>query len=286
MKKYKLFRIFAILFFIISINSVLGIESNNFQNSTHARQALDTAILDLQDYEQQGLSTVRMSDIIIEAEQIYIAQSALEKINGTPNFKLVYEAIDKITTIKNDAYAVDDELSALRGYLDSDGQKLNLSEAEFIYTLAVDAFHKERYDDSLKLIDSTYQKVSEIESSSTATAVIYKAASETLTNFFKKYYRAMLIWITFIFAVYYLIHRKLMSHFLLRKIWKLIMEKTSLDGLIQETQKEFFQDKTMAEESYHVRTNKYKEMIRDINRQIYMTKEEFELMHKGHKLQK
>jgi hypothetical protein len=66
-----------------------------------------------------------------------------------------------------------------------------------------------------------------------------------------------------------------------KKLEHLYLRRTTLKKLIAKTQKEFFEKGTIDETTYHIRLNKYGEIIRDINRQIPLVKEELESLSHG-----
>lgn len=58
------------------------------------------------------------------------------------------------------------------------------------------------------------------------------------------------------------------------KIKKLELKEKTLRGLVMQTQKDYFHSGKMSEGMYSIRTNKFAELIRDIERQIPLLKEE------------
>ena len=248
----------------------------DYHNRTLAKDWIDNVKEDIAELEDLGLGIVRMGDILGEAEQSYEAQKALEDNQGIPNFKFVKENINIIEGIKDEAIEVSDEFAALTFYMDSLDESLNLSEAEVLLLQAKEEFSKERYTDTFLLIEQTYDKISYIESMSTTSAVIYTAATQTVTNFLKKYWQTILITLAIIVLLIIILHKRISIYKIKLKIRKLELEKKVLNELIADSQFKYFEEKTIPKETFNVRTNKFKELIRDINRRIPMLKEEIE----------
>lgn len=59
-----------------------------------------------------------------------------------------------------------------------------------------------------------------------------------------------------------------------RKIQNLEMRKKTLKGLIMKTQGDYFNSGNMSESAYEIRTKKFAEIVRDIDRQIPLLQEE------------
>jgi hypothetical protein len=246
-----------------------------YHNSTLAAKWIKDTENEITELEQNGLGVIRMNDILKDTKQLYEAQVALEKQNGIPDFRLIKQRIDEIEQVKVGALEVGDQLTALRVYVDSI-KNLNLSEVNLIYDQAKAEFSKERYDVSSNLIESAYKKISQIQAASTTTSVIYKVATASVMSFLKENWKTIVIIISVLFILGIILHNRIFAYIITRKILKLQLEKSILNNLIQQTQKEYFDKKTLPEESFNIRIKKFKELIREINRQIPLLKEQVE----------
>ncbi|MBU3912929.1 MAG: hypothetical protein KKE50_02435, partial [Nanoarchaeota archaeon] len=129
-------------------------------------------------------------------------------------------------------------------------------------------------EDTIKLINIAYEELSEVQSSQTALNLFYSTTSKTVKNFFINQWKKILI-ISAIVLVLLLVSWKAISKFLvLRKIKFLETKKNVLNNLIQKVQGNYFKDKKASESEYRIKIKTFEEMIRDINRQIPLLKEE------------
>ena len=79
-----------------------------------------------------------------------------------------------------------------------------------------------------------------------------------------------------ILFVFFLVYKNAVKKWLIkRKIAYLEVEKQTFKNLIRRTQKNYFELGKMSESGYVIKTKKFAELIRDIDRQIPLLKEEF-----------
>ncbi len=242
------------------------------------RQDAETAIQDIEDVmksmKEMNFSVKRINDTLIEARDILQAQELKKLRAEKPNYKLVISQYEEVSQIKENAVKVKDELFSLQQKLNSLRDKnINVSATEKLISQIDNEVRDERYEKALELVPKTRDKIAEIEASNTAARVFYSATKGVIVGFFKENYIVISIVVVIALILYFMFRKKIARFFIKRKMQKLEVEKKALKKLIQKTQKEYFEEGKIPEGTYNVRTNRFGEMIRDIDRQIPLLKE-------------
>jgi len=265
---------FIIAFFIFLL-PVLGLS----QEATAVNNTLNEINISIEDLENQGFSTQRLSDLYIMAKQQYAAQVALEKAGGSPDYSLVKDKINEINSLKEKALLLSDELNALDLRLEE--SEVNITEARNIYKEAVKEFEDERYEKAEQLIEKTYAKLSELESREARLSAFYESVSKNIENFFRQNLRKIILIIITLIAVLIILHNRINIYRLNRKLKILELRRSVLQELIAKTQKDYFEKGIIGEDTYNVRVKRFGELIRDLNRQIPLLKEKIAKIEKS-----
>ena len=236
-------------------------------------RALNQSRLDMQDLIDEGFTVLRINDTLSQAKQLFEAQSALEKGGGTPDYSLILERTNEITELRKQAERTNDELKALESRVKEIGRQ---SEANAILAKAKAEFADERYDIITNLIEEAYIKISEEEALETRFRAIYTAGTKTIFDFFKKRWKEITFAIISIAIIYLVFRKRVAIFFIKRKIKELGFEKEIIGELIKKTQYEYFHLFRIPEELYHIRIEKYSELIRDLDRQVPLLVEDIE----------
>ncbi len=269
MIKAKNFVFIAIMFLLLAIVSPL-IKAQDYNETV---RALNQSRIDMQEMIDAGLNILRVNDTLSEAEQLFAAQSALIKEGGIPDFSLILERTAEITKLREQAEKMNDELKALEERLrEIKGE----SEAFAISNKAKEEFADERYDNVAELVEEAYAKISEEQALQTRFRAIYEAGTKTVFDFFKRRWKGITIAIILISTVYLLFRKRVAIFLINKKIENLNFEKNVLEKLIKKAQYEYFHLFKIPEELYHIRIEKFGELIRDIERQIPVLMEEKE----------
>ena len=150
----------------------------------------------------------------------------------------------------------------------------NFSGMQEEYNQIIISFDEERFEDTLKLINQGYDRISEIQSSQTALNSFYLATSSTIKNFFRENWLRILIILSLTLFFVLIFWNNLKKLRMRMKFNHLMTQKKALNTLIQNMQKSYFKTKKLSETEYTIKLKKFKELIRDIDRQIMVLKEE------------
>ncbi|MCK5333369.1 MAG: hypothetical protein KAJ24_02570, partial [Candidatus Aenigmarchaeota archaeon] len=207
------------------------------------------------------------------AKQIYEAQLALEESGGNADYSLVDEKIDELGELKKRAFRALDELKALE-FAINQTEGINKTPVLQIYNMSKTEFEAERYEECLKQIDNTYEKISEMQAIETKVKAFYEATSRNIITFLKQNRNKIIFIMAVIFTAAALGRTRIECWIIRRKIRNLNTRWTSVRKLVAETQGEYFEGKKLSETTYHIRIKKYGEIMRDIKRQIPLLNEE------------
>lgn len=256
------------LFLLITILAPVKAQGYN-----ETLRSLNQSRIDLQEMIDGGFNVLRVNDTLSEAEQLFEAQEALIKTEGTPDFSLILKRTNEITELRKQAEEMSDELKALEERLREIGSE---SETHVLFNKAKEEFADERYDKVTELVEEAYGKISEEQAIQTRFRAIYVASTKTIFDFFKKRWKGIISTFTFIILIYLLFRKRVAILLVDRKINGLNFEKEVLEKLIKKAQYEYFHLRKIPEELYHIRINKFAELIRDSNRKIPLLLEEKE----------
>jgi len=262
--------VFIVLIFFLLIIALATVSAQSYNTTV---RALNQSRIDLQELIEDGYSVLRINDTLSQAEQLFDAQSALMKADGMPDFSLILDKTAEITELREQAEGMGDELKALQGRLDKIDYE---SEVFAIFDKAKEEFADERYSKVADLVEEAYVKISEEQAVQTRFRAIYEASTYNITNFFRKWWKEIVFTIILITAAYLFLRKRVAIFLVDRKMNNLYFEKEVLGKLIKKSQYEYFHLLKIPEELYHIRIEKFGELIRDIDRQVPVLMEEKE----------
>jgi len=278
--KEKGLKTLLFLIFILAIPVVLA--QSNYTLSDEAIEisdALELAEKNMNEMLAKNISVTRYNDTLTLAKEIYNAQLILEKTGSGADYSFVREKLSELGYIKEQAFRALDELNALKLAINQ-AEEINKTIVIEMYEQAKTEFKAERYEECLALIDKTYEKISELEAIETKFKAFYEATSRNIVTFLMKWWKELVILLSVIILTIVLTYNRIMCKIIQWKINNLKTRKLSIKKLIKETQREYFEKGKISETVYRIRTKKYAEFIRDINRQIPVLQEELAMRQK------
>ena len=259
---------------LIFIENSLAFSTTQSNESIQAKEALAQAERDIFEMIDKNISINRVNETYQEALQLYSAQSALEEKGSKANYKLIIEYASKISSIKKTALEANDNLKIFVETFEEAEKDTNFSGMQEEYNQVIISFDEERFEDTLKLINQGYDRMSEIQSSQTALNSFYLATSRTIKNFFRENWLRIIIILSLTLFFILVFWNNLKKLRMRMKFNHLIIQKKALNTLIQNMQKGYFKTKKLSEAEYTIKLKKFKELIRDIDRQVMVLKEE------------
>ncbi len=242
--------------------------------SISAKQAIDKASADIADMQARSIPISRANESLQEAIQIYQAQLALENTGVVGDYSVVINDAAQVENLTQTAIKAGDELKIFNEAYTQASKTTNLSEMQQQYDQIQQSFNEERFEDTLTLINQGYTSISNIQASQTTLRLFYDTTSNNLKNFFQNNWLKILIILLVVVVVLIIFWRTIKRMRVNLKMNHFILEKATLTNLIKKMQIQYFKSKTISETEYKVKTERFKEMIRDIDRQIPLLKEE------------
>ena len=251
---------------------------------------LNLARQDMSEMIESGFNILRFNDTLTLAEQIYLAQNILSSTGGKTDYLLVENKIEELKTLKEYAYTAMDELNTLELSINQT-EDIDLEPVKEIYNSAKTALLDERYEETITLVEDAYEKISELKSfkekldafsDATSQGIIdhLKAENVVVSLALNKNVQNWQIYLTLTIIIILSLlwaHSKITIFILKIKISHLESRKDSIRELVARTQTEYFESGKISEATYRTRTKKYGELVRDINRQIPLLREEVQM---------
>ena len=274
----------GIMFCLVFVQGSSATTTKLSNESIQAKESLSQAEKDITEMAEKNIPISRVNETYQEALQLYSAQLALEEKGGRADYKLVISYTSDINSIKKTAIQARDELIIFKDTYEEAEKHANLSEMQEEYNSILLSFKDERFEDTLELIKKGYDRISEIQSSQTALNSLYLATSRSIKNFFIRNWLKITIFcsvILFLILIFWNNFKKLMFRI---KLNNLFIQKRAINKLLKNMQEGYFKTKKLSESEYNIKLKKFKELIRDIDRQIMVLKEDrfkFEKKKKG-----
>ncbi|MCD6477010.1 MAG: hypothetical protein J7K26_02490, partial [Candidatus Aenigmarchaeota archaeon] len=160
--------------------------------ASKAQTALELAQKNITEMNNSGFNTGRVNDIYIQAKEDFDAKLLLEQKGQDVDYSSIILRTNEIFSIHDQAFITYDELNALEMILDNLKDK-NLNETFSLFEQAKSEFYNEQYEECMKLIDKTYDKLSEEQATKVTLTAFYEATSKTIKNFIIKNWKYILI---------------------------------------------------------------------------------------------
>jgi uncharacterized membrane protein len=271
MKKELIF-IFGI---ILLSGFVIAAPTQNMTEYSDAKLCLNESRYLISDLNNNNFSINRVNDTYKEAEALFLTQQELVKKNKSADFDSTLARCEEIKTIYNLAINSKDQVIALKAFYQSSvTPEMNTTSIDLILANIDDEMKTERYEKVNALADSGYQEIINVKSQSTALNLFYSSTARGLKNFFQKNWITLSVILGVVIIMLLAYRIKIMKWNIERKINRLELRKQTIKSLIMQTQKEYFEKGNISESLYNIRTKKYAELMRDIERETPLLREE------------
>lgn len=287
MKKREIFIsiIFLIVISLTFINCVYAageISSNQTLLEAQAGLCLNESRDIMAAMQIEGFNVVRVNDSIKENTAIYESQLILKSKKKSYDFSSIVKSCEDIKAIKDSAEESMVELgSLLKYYNESITSKMDSSSVDKIIGEIKAEIRDERYENVPKLIENAYTELANVQASQTALKLFSAATARGLKVFILNNWKVFSTLIILILVLYLFYRVKISIWILTNKIEGLKNRKKTIKELVMQTQKNYFQYGKIAEGEYNIKTKKYAELMRDIDRQIPLLQEELAKLSSG-----
>ena len=268
--------------FLLSLNICSALSNE----STQALEKLETAKDCYNEMISQKVPISRANVSLQSTINSYEAQLALEEKFRKPDYSITEKSSENVCYIKKISIEARDELEIFQTTYDSTQETINLSSMDSDYQKIILSFNEERFEDTIELIDKGYSLLSEIESSQTTLKLFYSSTTISAKQFLEDNWRKLSIGLIIFIAVLIVFWKAIKKIRVYRKIKHLEIQKNTLKELVGELQKKYFKSQGISEAEYRIKLERFKEMIRDINRQIPLLKETLIKLNKKDSIEK
>ena len=276
----RIFLIIVIVLVFCLATQISLVRGSTLENLTEIEKQADQCLSDsksfMADMQDNNFSVNRINESLRQAQNLFDSQKILKEGNSSYDFSLVIPYCEEIKIIKENAFGAEYEFDAFKKfYNESITPEMNKTSIEAIISEIEVEFNNERYEKVKPLVEKAYQETISVKSSYTALNAFYRATTKGLKKFLFDnwiYISSIIVLIIILFIIF---RRPILKWQIERKILSLETRKKTLKELIMATQRDYFQNGNMAEGTYNIRTKKFAELVRDIDRQVPLLKEEY-----------
>jgi hypothetical protein len=223
---------------------------------------------------EAGLPYLRANDLLEIAQQWYDGQTAIELSGTTPDYTFSLQKVSEILAIEQNSFAVDDDLKALLVRMQGADKDANLLSANSLMAQAAQEFRDGRIEEAKTLINQAYDDVSNAESEAVHSRTMVESTRKNIETFLEENWRPILAAVLGVLVFSFVFQKQIRRFLLNAKLRSVMREREVIASMLRTLQKDYFEKKTMSELTYHVKTKKYSDIARNINRQVPLLKEE------------
>lgn len=235
------------------------------------------------DLSNKGFNVFRVNETLGQAQTVFDAKLE-RKATKDSDFQAIIDYCDLIEEIYGLAFISRDEINTLnRFYEESITESMNSTGVDILIEEINEEMENERYEKIQDLISETYDEIIHLQSENTALETVKRNTRNFLIRFFTKNWQIKLGVLIFLILLFFLIKKPILIRYFSHKAKKLEVRRLTLKKLIRKTQAQYFESKSLDEGTYNIRTTKFAELIRDIDRQVPLIKEEIAKLRKGRK---
>jgi hypothetical protein len=257
------------------LNLNFFVAEENITIQEQAELCLNDSRVILNELIENNLNSQRVNDNLNNAQDIYDAQVVLLEKGRNVDFSLIIPYCDEISKIRKLAFEALDEYSSLRKFYNvSITTDMDSSTIDAIFYEIEEEIDSERYEKVPDLVDKAYEEISKVKSSHTTLNLFYDATTRGIKKFFQENGLVVLISIFLILLFFLIFNKKISTKIIENKINNLELRRKTLQGLMKKTQLDYFQNGIISEGNFNLRTKKFAEFIRDIDREIPLLKED------------
>lgn len=274
-----LFLIIMAILIIALPTTVLAIDTNAYQEQRQDAVNKINLIKDkIEEMKENEFTTTRLEDeftILRQINENNLFKMTNDQLPDFEQFNTRYRSIEEIISI---AYQAKDELFALNKAISDLSGEINTDQAKELYLEAEKEFIDERYEFATKKIDSTYEKLIELQGIQAKANAAYQATKQNLSNFLieNKFGIAAIIIVPIL--TYLIFRKKLKLNTLNNQINSIKFEIDVLKNEIKKAQEVYFVEGKIPEGEYSIKVKLYGDKIRELNRNLALFEEDKEIL--------
>ncbi len=281
---WKFFLVFSLI--LLSLNYYVSAEELNLTDYNKSVYCLQNSEDIMEELSLANFSILRVNDSIKEAKNIFEIQEAIAEKGRVADYSNVLTICEEIVSIRGLAFDLRDQIRVLMDFYNDSSQGIDSSEIELLFVEIDKEMDSERYELVPGLIEKTYSEIILAQSRATTMNVFYDATTRGLKRFVTESWKELIGGLA-IFLILILILKKPFQKWILRRdLMKVEIRKRSLKDMITKNQDRYFNKGKMSEESFTIKNKKLAELIRDVDRQISLIKEQLYALDHKHTIKK
>ena len=218
-----------------------------------------------------GISFSQRNDV--ECPYLDTIQSLNKWVSGVL-FDSIMVKCDSVEEINRLAFDSRDFIGALKLFYDeTDKSNVDMSSVDAMIVQIDLEFENERYEKVEELVDVAYEEIIDIQSTSSALKVFYSSTSSRVVSFLKEHYRKIVFILLLSLFLYFIFRKNIKIKINRVRIHDRELRKEVIKDLIRKTQKEYFSSGKISEGMYSVRTKKFSQIVRGLDKEILEFKE-------------
>ncbi len=221
-----------------------------------------------------GLPIARANDAYVAAVQWLEGQSALEEIGSRADYGFVLDNAEQIARLESTAFALRDDFKILGSRLGNATQGSNLTSALELRDSALSEFRDERFEEAKSLMEQSYAEISSAETAAVHSQTLVESTRKNVETFLRDNWQAIAGVFVAIGVLFFIFQKRIRRFVVSARINSLMHEKEVIQSMLRELQRDYFEKNGVTEMTYHVKTKKFGDLIRNINRQLPLMKEE------------
>jgi hypothetical protein len=265
--------LFTSLIFISLSSSVLA-EELNLSNQQKSELCIQNSMKVISELNYSGFSINRVNDTINDAKVILEIQKALASRGSTTDYSRILSLCKEIDQIKSLAFELKDEIRVLEDFFNSSSKGINSSDIDLLFLEIDKEMTNERYELVPPLIEKTYSEITLAQSRATTLNVFYDATTRGLKRFLVEMWKEIVFALILLIVLFFSLKKPLQRRLLKRSLGRVELRKKSLKEMITKNQDIYFNQGKISEETFTIKNKKLAELIRDIDRQISILREQ------------
>lgn len=263
-----------VLLLIFFSPSFIFAENLNLTDQQKSGSCLNSSVLIMEELASANFSVVRINDTIEEARTIFEVQEVLVSKGRSADYSRVLALCEEIATIKLLAFELRDQIKVLEDFYKDSSNGINTSNIELVFFDIYKEMNNERYELVPELIEKAYSEIILAQSRATTLNVFYDATTRGLKRFLTERWKEILIGLFTLVFLFLILKKPIQKAMLLGDLRMVELRKQSLKDMITKNQDLYFNKGKMSEESFTIKNKKLAELIRDVERQISLIREQ------------
>ncbi|MFA6907663.1 MAG: hypothetical protein WC263_02445 [Candidatus Micrarchaeia archaeon] len=253
---------------VVIVNIAYGAKHNETLSQLNAANA------SISKMAQDGLPSQNAADLYGLARQWFDGQEAIELSGGRPKYDFTLQKIAEISDLVQGTYRVNDDLEALSGRMAAADAGADLASTKSLYAEAAREFKDGRVERAKTLINQAYDEVTSAESQAVHSRTIGESARRTIENFLADNWKTIAYAALALLVIFFLFQKQIRKAMVNARMRALLRERGVIESMLKSLQRDYFEKKNVTDLTYRVKTKKYGDIIRNINRQLPLLKEE------------